>query len=168
MRLPLSTLLLAFIFLSLCACGTRNIKPGEIPKANEGIAFVRIILNGAPSAMVHLFTKGDRMGPHKARVDAIEGDHVYAVIMAQGEYDIGQISADGRSGIWPDSSLCPAFKVMEGKTNYTGTLALTFEPSKWFALSRKYQIRCSNSADEEAEAFNMFINTYGKQNSTRR
>jgi hypothetical protein len=162
MRLTFS-ILAALSSLTFCACGTRNIKPGETPNSHEGIAFVRVILSGAPSSMIHLFTKGDRMGPHKARVDATEGDHVYAVIMAQGEYDIGQISAEGRTSIWPGSSLCPFFKVIEGNPNYIGTLTLIYEPSKWYRLSQKYQIRCSNSPSDVADALKMYESTYGYQ-----
>lgn len=155
------TILAALLSLTLCACGARNIRPGETPTANEGIAFIRVILSGAPLSMIHLFTKGDRMGPHKARVDATEGDHVYAVIMAQGEYDIGQITSDGRTDIWADNSSCPSFKVVHGKSNYIGTVRLNFEPSKWYSYSQKYQIGCINTPSDAADALKIYESTYG-------
>ena len=158
MRMPILVVLFSLL---LCSCGARNIRPGETPNPNEGIAFVRVILSGASTSMIHLFTKGDRMGPHKARVDATEGDHVYAVIMSPGEYDIGQTTSDGRTSIWPVPSLCPPFTVVQGKPNYIGTLVLNYEPSKWYRLSQKYEVKCSNSPGDAADASTMYERTYG-------
>jgi len=156
--------ILAILFsLMLCACGARNIKLGETSNANEGIAFVRVILSGVPSSMIHLFTKGDRLGPHEARVDAMEGDDVYAVLMAQGEYDIGQITSGGRTSILPASSLCPSFTVIQRQPNYIGTVILNYEPSKWYRLSQRYEIKCSNSSEDATDAFKMYGSKYGSQ-----
>lgn len=156
-------MLAALFSMTLCACGARNMRPGETPNANEGIAVVRVILSGVSSSYVHLFSKGDRMGPHKARVDATEGDHVYAIIMSQGEYDIGQITSNGRTSVWPSSSLCPSFTITQGKPNYIGTLVLNFEPSKWYRLSQRYEISCNNSPKDADDALKLYATTYGQR-----
>ena len=102
--------------LLMVACGTRVIQPGERPGPGEGIAFMRVSIEGQPQAYVHVFTKGDRLGPHKARIDAIRGDDVYAFIIGQGEYDVGQISAGFATDIWPKATACPPSRQPRART----------------------------------------------------
>jgi hypothetical protein len=144
---------LAGVALVVAACGARVVRPGQYPKTQEGIAFIRVKLEGLSDAKVHLFTKGDRFGPHKARIDASGGDDVYAFIIGQGDYDVGQISAGMGTDIWPAATKCPPFRVAVGKNNYAGTLKLRFAYPEYVAT-------CDTSADSQADALAKFRTKY--------
>src|SRR5690242_5800454 len=100
-------ILAVVVALVAAACGARVIRPGQYPRPGEGIAFMRVRIEGLSNARVHIFTKGDRMGPHKARIDASGADGVYAFIIGPGEYDVGQISAGMGTDIWFNGRNCP-------------------------------------------------------------
>ena len=149
----LSLFVLAVVALVVPACGTRVIRPGQYPRPDEGIAFIRVKLEGLPHAQVHIFTKGDRFGPHKARIDTSGEDDVYAFIIDQGEFDVGQISAGMGTDIWPEAMKCPPFRAAPGKNSYAGTLELRF-------AYPKYWVACDSSADSKADALAMFRAKY--------
>jgi hypothetical protein len=144
---------LAVVVLVVAACGTRVIRPGQYPRRGEGIAFIRVKIEGLPDAKVHIFTKGDRLGPHKARIDASGADDVYAFIISQGEYDVGQISAGVGTDIWPEAMKCPPFRAAVGTNAYAGTLELRFAYPEYVAT-------CDTSADGKADALAMFRAKY--------
>jgi hypothetical protein len=137
----------------LAACGARVVRPGEYPRPGEGIAFLRVKLEGLSDAKVHVFTKGDRFGPHKARIDAASGDDVYAFIIREGEYDVGQISAGFGTDIWPAATKCPPFRAVVGKSNYAGTLELRIAYPEYLA-------GCDTSAETKAGTLAMFRAKY--------
>ena len=128
---------LYLLLMMLTACGSRGLKPNEFPTENQGIAFTKIKLIGAPKAMVHIFTEGDRLGPHKGRIDITEGEKVYAIILSEGNYDFGQISAGRATDIWPKKSSCESFSVTKGSSSYIGDLVLSINYPK-------YDIKCGN------------------------
>jgi hypothetical protein len=143
----------AMVALVAAACGARVIRPGEYPRPGEGIAFMRVKVEGVSDARVHVFTKGDRFGPHKARIDASGADDVYAFIIRPGEYDVGQISAGMGTDIWPAAMKCPAFTATVGKTSYAVTLTLRFAYPRYVAT-------CDTSAESKAGAVAMFRAKY--------
>ena len=143
----------AALALLVAACGARVIRPGQYPRTGEGIAFMRVKIEGLPDAKVHIFTKGDRFGPHKARIDAAGGDDVYAFIINEGEYDVGQISAGFGTDIWPGATTCPPFVAAGGKNSYAGTLKLRIAYPEYVAT-------CDTSADSKAGALAMFRAKY--------
>ena len=144
---------LAVAAVVVAACGARVIRPRQYPSSGEGIVFMRVKIEGLEHAMVHIFKKGDRLGPQKARIDASGVDDVYAFIINQGEYDVGQISAGMGTDIWWDPTTCPPFRADVGKNNYAGTLKLRF-------AYPKYAVTCDTSADSKAGAVAMFRAKY--------
>jgi len=110
--------------LVLAGCGTRNLRPGEFPKPNQGLAVIEASLSGTSYAYLHIFNIGDRLGPHKGRITLEEGNDIYAICLPEGQYDVGQLTTSFGTSTWASGSPVPAFKINENTINYLGSIEL--------------------------------------------
>lgn len=123
MLLALSALLVS------AACGSRNLRPDERPKAGQAVAFFVVRTTGPHKARFHFFP-GDSFSYHSAYIDAGEGTAVYALPLAPGAFRLREISLAFINARMTKSEPCARpFKVAAGRSSYGGTL--DFNAPEW-------------------------------------
>lgn len=145
-------ILLLLVGVAVSGCGTRNIRPGDVPNPEDGLAFVRVRISGTEQAYTHIFVAGDRAGPHRARITSNAGESVYAVFLPPGRYDVGQITVGSGTDIWKNFT-CPSFVVTKGQSAFANSIDLSVNYPK-------YNISCTRSQPDFESASTKFRSAF--------
>jgi hypothetical protein len=94
-----SVFVLAVVAVVVAACGTRIIRPGQYPRPGEGIAFIRVKIEGLPHAKVHIICRdGHRClaGGHEVSTVQGSGREEHLCRDAQASIRVSRIRGDLR------------------------------------------------------------------------